>query len=187
MRSLIEDLLDYSRVTTKARPFVSVALDEVLEEVKSDLQVAIESSGATITAPRLPIVDADRTQMRQLLQNIIANALKFKQPNVPPLITIDCVTIEPGRGSEGAERVGISIADNGIGFEMKYAERIFGIFQRLHTRAEYDGTGVGLATCRKIVERHKGTLTVTSEPNVGTTFSIEIPLKQLSTDCEANR
>lgn len=189
MRSLIEDLLDYSRVTTKARPFVPVALDEVLEEVKSDLQVAIESSRATVSAPRLPIIDADRTQMRQLLQNIIANALKFRKPDVAPVISIDSVDCEPGRrsGGDGGERVRIAIADNGIGFEMKYAERIFGIFQRLHTRSEYAGTGVGLATCRKILERHKGTIMVRSEPNVGTIFTIEIPVKQPSTDREASR
>ncbi len=191
MRSLIEDLLDYSRVTTKAKPFDQVRLDEVLEEVQSDLQVAIENSDATIKAAALPMIDADRTQMRQLLQNIIANALKFRKPDVPPMIEIDCRPVSSERvaatGAEAGERICISITDNGIGFEMKYAERIFGIFQRLHNRAEYEGTGVGLATCRKIVERHRGTLTVVSEPDIGTTFTIEIPKKQLSTDSEANR
>jgi PAS domain S-box-containing protein len=191
MRSLIEDLLDYSRITTKAKPFDRVRLDEVLDEVKSDLQVAIETSDATIAAVALPVIDADRTQMRQLLQNLIANALKFRKPDLPPVISIDCVqgpASRPGApGADAGERVCISIIDNGIGFEMKYAERIFGIFQRLHNRAEYEGTGVGLATCRKIVERHNGTLTVTSEPGVGTTFTIDIPVEQPSTDCEANR
>lgn len=191
MRSLIEDLLDYSRITTKAKPFDRVRLDEVLDEVKSDLQVAIETSGATVNSTLLPVIDADRTQMRQLLQNLIANALKFRKPDLAPVISIDCVrgpASRPGTAAADAgERVCISIADNGIGFEMKYAERIFGIFQRLHNRAEYEGTGVGLATCRKIVERHNGTLTVTSEPGVGTTFTIDIPVEQPSTDCEANR
>jgi PAS domain S-box-containing protein len=191
MRSLIEDLLDYSRITTKAKPFDRVRLDEVLDEVKSDLQVAIETSDATIAAVALPVIDADRTQMRQLLQNLIANALKFRKPDLPPVISIDCVqgpASRPGApGADAGERVCISITDNGIGFEMKYAERIFGIFQRLHNRAEYEGTGVGLATCRKIVERHNGTLTVTSEPGVGTTFTIDIPVEQPSTECEANR
>ncbi len=191
MRSLIEDLLDYSRITTKAKPFDRVRLDEVLDEVKSDLQVAIETSDATIAATSLPVIDADRTQMRQLLQNLVANALKFRKPDLAPVISIDCVpgpASRPGAaGADSGERVRIAIADNGIGFEMKYAERIFGIFQRLHNRAEYEGTGVGLATCRKIVERHNGTLTVTSEPGVGTTFTIDIPVEQPSTDCEANR
>ena len=191
MRSLIEDLLDYSRITTKAKPFEQVRLADVLEEVKSDLQVAIETSMGTIEASALPVIDADRTQMRQLLQNIIANALKFRKPDVAPVISIDSRPAPFSRGGTGAadggERVCITIADNGIGFDMKYAERIFGIFQRLHNRAEYEGTGVGLATCRKIVERHKGTLTVTSEPDVGTTFTIELPLKQPITDCEADR
>lgn len=191
MRSLIEDLLDYSRVTTKAKPFDRVSLDEVLAEVKSDLQVAIETSNAVINAASLPMIDADRTQMRQLLQNIVANALKFRKPDLVPVIEITCELGSAERGAAASgdlgERARISIADNGIGFEMKYAERIFGIFQRLHNRAEYEGTGVGLATCRKIAERHKGTLTVKSEPDVGTIFTIDIPTRQPSTDCEANR
>ena len=191
MRSLIEDLLDYSRVTTKAKPFDQVRLADVLEEVKSDLQIAIENSSADIRAVSLPVIDADRTQMRQLLQNIIANALKFRKPEMAPVIEITCQARPAERGvavaGESGERLSISISDNGIGFEMKYAERIFGIFQRLHNRAEYEGTGVGLATCRKIVERHKGTLTVSSEPGVGTTFTIDIPTRQPSTECEANR
>ena len=163
----------------------------MLGEVKSDLQVAIETSDATIEATALPEIDADRTQMRQLLQNLIANALKFRKPDVAPVISITHTAGPPSRPgaakADSGERICISIADNGIGFDMKYAERIFGIFQRLHNRAEYEGTGVGLATCRKIVERHNGTLSVTSEPGVGTTFTIDIPLEQPSTDCEVNR
>ncbi len=181
MRSLINDLLDYSRVTTKARPFVPVALSEVVAGVLSDLQMRLEGSGAEVVATPLPTIDADPTQMRQLFQNLIANALKFHRPGVPPRVEVTAATrIAPS----GESRVEIRVSDNGIGFDMKYAERIFGIFQRLHTRAEYEGTGIGLATCRKIVERHGGTITAQSTPGEGATFIIDLPVRQPATESQ---
>lgn len=183
MRSLINDLLDYSRITTKAKPFTAVNLNEVLSGVLVDLQMRLESSGGTVEAGPLPTIDADATQMRQLFQNLIANALKFHRPDVPPRITIGAREVAGGREQQpGERRVEIRFADNGIGFEMKYAERIFGIFQRLHTRAEYEGTGIGLATCRKIVERHGGTITARGVPGEGATFIIELPAQQPATE-----
>ncbi len=177
MRCLINDLLDYSRVTTKAKAFQPVKLDEVLQQVVSDLEIRIEQVGGRIDCDGLPVLDADYTQMRQLFQNLLANALKFHRPGVPPLVEIR--VIEDGSAeARTRRRCHIQVRDNGIGFDMKYADRIFGIFQRLHTRAEYEGTGVGLATCRKIVERHEGEIEVRSEPNVGTTFTIKLPLRQ---------
>jgi signal transduction histidine kinase len=179
MRALINDLLDYSRVTTKARPFTAVNLSDVLSGVLVDLQMRLESTGGTVETGPLPTIDADATQMRQLFQNLIANALKFHRPDVPPRITITAREVAGGREQQpGERRVELRVADNGIGFEMKYAERIFGIFQRLHTRAEYEGTGIGLATCRKIVERHGGTITALSAPGEGATFIIELPAHQ---------
>lgn len=181
MRALINDLLDYSRVTTKARPFAPVNLNEVVSGVLSDLQMRIEGSGADVVVAPLPTIDADATQMRQLFQNLIANALKFHRPGVPPRVEIAAAT----RNSPAGEaRVEIRVTDNGIGFDMKYAERIFGIFQRLHTRAEYEGTGIGLATCRKIVERHGGTITAQSTPGKGTTFIIDLPVRQPVTESQ---
>ncbi len=179
MRRLINDLLDYSRVTTKAKPFTRVPLDEVLVGVLSDLQIRIEESGAVVTSDPLPVIDADAMQMRQLLQNVLANALKFRKPDVKPEIAIRC-TVGGSNESDGLNgpKVHIEIVDNGIGFDNRYKEQIFTIFQRLHGRLEYEGTGVGLATVRKIVERHRGTIDADGRPGEGATFTIELPMQQ---------
>ena len=181
LRSLINDLLTYSRVTTKARPFVPVDLGRIAAEVMSDLQVTIEQAGARIELGALPEVEADPTQMRQLLQNLLSNALKFRRPSVPPVVRISGRVHGPERASGGgASLCAVTIADNGIGFKPAYAGRIFGIFQRLHGRNEYPGTGIGLATCRKILERHGGTITASSQPGKGATFVFTLPIKQTS-------
>ena len=179
MRRLINDLLDYSRVTTKGKPFGRVALDDVLAGVLSDLQIRIEESGAVITADPMPLIDADATQMRQLIQNVLANALKFRKADVAPRINIKCTVggNDEFYGLHGP-RVRIEVTDNGIGFDNRYKEQIFTIFQRLHGRLEYEGTGVGLATVRKIVERHQGTIDADGRPGEGATFVIELPLQQ---------
>lgn len=176
MRRLINDLLDYSRVTTKAKPFTRVVLDEVLTGVLSDLQIRIEESGAVIRSEALPAIDADATQMRQLLQNVLANALKFRKPDVKPEISITC-SVDGAKTGHRPPHVRIEIRDNGIGFDNKYKEQIFTIFQRLHGRLEYEGTGVGLATVRKIVERHGGSIDADGQPGLGATFIIELPMR----------
>lgn len=181
MRSLINDLLDYSRVTTKAKPFASIGLQEIVSDVVSDLEVRIESANGKVDIAELPTLDADPTQMRQLFQNLIANALKFHRPDISPVVRIEAHIINQA-DKLGPQRCRIEVIDNGIGFDMKYAERIFGIFQRLHTKAEYEGTGVGLATCRKIVERHRGSINVLSRAGEGTTFTIDLPLNQPNTE-----
>ena len=185
MRRLINDLLDYSRVTTKAKPFVRVPLDDVLTGVLSDLQIRIEESGAKIIADPLPAIDADATQMRQLIQNVLANALKFRKADVAPEITVKCIVggNDEFYGLHGP-RVRIEISDNGIGFDNRYKEQIFTIFQRLHGRLEYEGTGVGLATVRKIVERHHGTIDADGRPGEGATFTIELPMQQRLEDVQ---
>ena len=168
MRQLINDLLNYSRIATKARPFVATDLNEVLGGVLGDLQMRIEETQGRVEAGRLPTIDADPMQMRQLLQNLIANALKFRRPDVPPVVTIS---------AEDAREEGfckLVVADNGIGFEPRYSDQIFTIFQRLHGRAEYEGTGVGLATARKIVERHGGWIDATGVPGEGATFTAHL-------------
>ncbi|MGH6898158.1 MAG: PAS-domain containing protein [Geminicoccaceae bacterium] len=184
MRSLINDLLTYSRVTTKARPFVPVDLGRIAAEVMSDLQVAIEQAGARIELGALPVVEADPTQMRQLLQNLLSNALKFHRPGVPPVVRISGRLRGPEgascRGGDAARLCEVTVADNGIGFKPDYASRIFGIFQRLHGRGEYPGTGIGLATCRKILERHGGTVTASGQPGEGATFVFTLPIEQTS-------
>jgi PAS domain S-box-containing protein len=180
MRLLINDLLDYSRVTTKASPFSPCDLGKVAAEVLSDLQIRIDETAARITVGDLPGIDADPTQMRMVLQNLISNALKFRRKDVAPEITITGRLVERPTGPAsvtGPELCEIEVRDNGIGFDMKYVERIFQIFQRLHGRTEYEGTGIGLATCRKIVERHGGTVVARSEPGAGSTFVVRLPVK----------
>lgn len=170
MQTLIEDLLSFSRVTTKAQPYVPVNLKKIAAGVVSDLEVRIEETGATVEIGNLPTVDADALQMRQLFQNLIGNALKFHKKDVPPV-----VKLEAAREGKMYE---IKVIDNGIGFEEKYSDRIFTIFQRLHGRSAYEGTGIGLAVCRKIVERHGGNITARSTPGEGATFILTLPVKQ---------
>lgn len=172
MRTLINDLLALSQVTTKARPMVPTDLTQVVREVVADLEVGVAQSGGRVEVGALPTIDADPLQMRQLLQNLIGNALKFRQPDVAPNVTVS------GTLTRGDSRCVIRVEDNGIGFDPKYQNRIFAPFQRLHTRQQYEGSGMGLAICRKIVERHNGTITATSEPGQGAIFMITLPVTQ---------
>jgi len=174
MRVLIQDLLAYSRVATKASPFKSVDLMQTARDAVADLDSRLEETGGQVEISDLPRIEADETQMRQLLQNLIDNALKFHQPDVPPLIRVRGATVV----HEGADSVQILVEDNGIGFDTKYCDRIFSPFQRLHTRQAYPGTGIGLAVCRKIVERHDGAITAESAPGQGATFLVTLPARQ---------
>jgi PAS domain S-box-containing protein len=172
MQGLIEDLLAFSRVSMHRLPAGDVDLNEVLDTVLEDLEIGIGETGAVIErAQPLPLIQADRSQMGQLFQNLVGNALKFHQPGQPPRLVVTATSPSPGR-------VRLEFRDHGIGFDPRYAERIFGIFQRLHGRNEYEGTGVGLAICRKIVELHHGTITALGEPGVGATFVLDLPLQQ---------
>lgn len=169
MAQLIQSLLEYSRVASRAQPFERVDLAQVMFEVVGDLEERVSETGAKLKWDVLPVVNADRTQMRQLLQNLLANALKFQSPGQRPEVAITAQRLD----SAGAWE--ISVKDNGIGFEEAYAERIFRPFQRLHARQEYAGSGMGLAICRKIVQRHGGTLVARSAPGAGSTFVITLP------------
>ncbi|AFZ23187.1 PAS domain S-box [Cylindrospermum stagnale PCC 7417] len=178
MQTLIEDLLALSRVTTRAQPFVPVNLAQITQEVLSDLEVRIQQTGGRVEVGNLPIIQGDPLQMRQLLQNLIGNALKFHRLEEPPIVKIysqfsdnqlDKVAVAEGFCQ-------VIIEDNGIGFVEKYLDRIFNIFQRLHSRSEYEGTGIGLAICRKITERHHGNITAQSTPGQGTKFMITLPI-----------
>ncbi|MCC6614150.1 MAG: PAS domain S-box protein [Anaerolineae bacterium] len=184
MQALIEDLLTYSRVTTKTQPFHAVDLNAIIAAVCSDLEIAIERAGGVIEVEPLATIDADDGQMRQLFQNLLSNALKFKAKDRPPLIRISgrVLKSDVNRTSlDGATSsfYEITISDNGIGFEEKYAERIFGMFQRLHGRTEYEGTGIGLAICHKIVERHHGSIIAHGNAGQGASFVITIPMRQV--------
>jgi signal transduction histidine kinase len=184
MQTLINDLLTFSRVTSRAQPFAEVDLARLVQVVLLDLEVKIGEVNGRIHIGNLPIIEAEPTQMRQLLQNLISNALKFHRQDVSPIIHISGEYLteapfnllkEPVTGRPYCQ---IFVTDNGIGFDPKYAERIFTVFQRLHKRSEYEGTGVGLALCRKIVQRHRGTITATSQVGQGTTFTVTLPVKQ---------
>lgn len=226
MQTLINDLLSFSRVSTRARPFQPVDLNVITREVLSDLEVRIEQSGAKVQVEELPRVDADALQMRQLIQNLVGNALKFRregvdtvvrvfatpEENIPvnghitnvyspnghhsnghaangsggtdPATSLNCsptpeasdLTLKPvSNGSVARTGYCIHVQDNGIGFDEKYLDRIFTVFQRLHGRNEYEGSGVGLAVCRKIAERHGGCITARSAPGQGATFIVTLP------------
>lgn len=170
MQRLIQDLLQFSRVTTKPRPFVLVDLNQVTAEVLDDLSVEIEETGAVISVGELPTISADPLQMRQLVLNLVSNALKFRRPDVPPAISIS--------GAIEGEIANLVVADNGIGFEPRYSTRIFNVFERLNGRTEYPGTGIGLALCHKIVTRHGGDIVAEGELLAGATFTVTLPLKQ---------
>ena len=183
MQALIEGLLSLSRVTTQGQDFVEVDLAHIAREVVSDLETQIERVGGRVELSRLPTIQADPLQMRQLLQNLIANALKFHRVDEPPLVKVHG-RITPSRTERqtqilpGQEQCRIVVEDNGIGFEQKHQKRIFDVFQRLHPRDVFEGVGIGLAMCRKIVSRHGGKISVQSVPGRGSTFEIILPAVQ---------
>jgi signal transduction histidine kinase len=187
MQTLIQDLLSFSRVNAKSEPFREVDLRAIAVGVASDLEIAVERTGGTLRVGELPSIDADPTQMRQLMQNLISNALKFRRPEVAPSIEVNSSVISnssplfPSRlaGSQVALWCRITVSDNGIGFDEKYLDRIFKVFQRLHGRTEFEGSGIGLSVCRRIAERHNGDITATSVAGEGTTFIITLPVKQV--------
>lgn len=178
MSRLIEDLLSFSRITSQPKSFQAVSLQAVLHDVLDDLSVAIEARGAKIVADPLPVVDADPTQMRQLLQNLLGNALKFVPADKHPEIRINTRIFVPQDDLHDEAWIELLIIDNGVGFDEQYADRIFSPFQRLHGRNEYPGTGIGLSICRRIVEHHHGAILALSVPGEGATFVVRLPLKQ---------
>jgi PAS domain S-box len=167
MQGMIKDLLQYSRVVSRGKVFKQTNAEEIVEYAISSLKTQIEDNDAEITYDKLPTVNVDSSQLLQLLQNLVENSIKFRQFTVQPKIHISC-------SKQGNEYV-FSVADNGIGIEEQYFSRIFTIFQRLHTKEEYEGTGIGLAVAKRIVERHNGHIWVESEPDIGSTFYFTIP------------
>jgi PAS domain S-box-containing protein len=180
MRRLIDDLLTFSRISTRQQVPVAVSLAAIAQEVVSDLDGTLQETGGRVEVGALPRLEADALQMRQLLQNLIANGLKFHRPDEPPGVRVQGRLL-------GAEEIAaanldpaqtwheITVEDNGIGFDETYLDRIFQVFQRLHGRNEYEGTGVGLAICRKIAERHGGQISARSRPGQGSAFIVWLP------------
>ena len=167
MQVLIDDLLTFSRVSTSAGETQPTDLADVVRGVLEDLEIAIGESGARIDVGDLPTVPADPSQMRQLFQNLIGNALKFRRPDTAPVVRVTASAQGPSWR--------IVVMDNGIGFEEQYAEKIFTVFQRLHGRSEYEGSGIGLSVVRRIVERHEGAISASSTPGEGAVFTITLP------------
>ncbi len=183
MTILVDDLLSYSHVSATPLQMEEVDLNEKLRFVLSDLEVQVEEKKAVISIGPLPTVKGYRRQLQQLFQNLLGNALKYSKPGEPPQISINSRTVT---GADvpldlPAQQAGksyylIEVADNGIGFEQQYAHKIFGMFQRLHGRSEYAGTGVGLSIARKVVENHKGYIWAESEPGKGSSFKVLLPV-----------
>lgn len=173
MQTLIVDLLAFSRLSNEVNAFQPTDLNKIVQGTIDDLKLFINESGAKIIVDDLPIIEANPTQMQQLFQNLIQNGLKFRQKAHSLILNIECAHISQNE-------VSISISDNGIGFAPEYGEQIFGMFQRLHARSAYEGTGIGLAICQRIVEQHQGKISATGETNKGATFIILLPLKQSS-------
>ena len=174
MQTLLDDLLTFSRVTTKTEPIILVDLSVVAEQVLVDLKAAIKEVGGRVEVAELPTIDADPIQMRQLLQNLISNSLKFHRKTEPPVVRVRSQISDAPTNP----MVTLEVEDNGIGFDERYVDRIFNVFQRLHGRDTYSGTGIGLAMCHKIVERHRGTITAKSRPDYGATFIVTLPVNQ---------
>ncbi|KAB7730491.1 response regulator [Rudanella paleaurantiibacter] len=183
MSTLIRDLLSFSRISTRQEAVAPVSLAHILQDVLADLEVTIQETGAQMHIEPLPTVPGDRSQLRQLFQNLIANALKFQAPGIAPAIwvreeRIEAAdlppTVKPARRARAFHR--IDVRDNGIGFDEKYVDRIFQVFQRLHGRNQFSGTGIGLAICQKVASNHGGAIVASSRPGEGSTFSLYLPV-----------
>jgi light-regulated signal transduction histidine kinase (bacteriophytochrome) len=169
MQMLITDLLTLSSATSHGKPFRSIHLRDVMSDVLADLEPYIQDVHGTVEVGELCAINGDEIQLNQMLQNLIANALKFHRENVPPIVKVNA-TLLPNGSCE------IKIEDNGIGLKMEHADKIFNPFERLHGPQSYEGTGIGLAVVKKIVERHNGTVRVDSNMGVGSTFTVIFPI-----------
>lgn len=179
MIQLVDDLLEFSHITINPQKFEKIDLNQKVNKVLDDLDFVIQEKGARVTVEKLPTITGNRRQIEQMFQNLLSNALKYCKSDTPPhvLITSSEVAgkdIEFGLPLEllNNRYYRIDVKDNGIGFEQKYADKIFQVFQRLHGRSEYQGTGVGLAIVKKVVQNHRGFITAESEPGIGSTFKL---------------
>jgi light-regulated signal transduction histidine kinase (bacteriophytochrome) len=170
MHQLIQDLLTYSRLGAKQAKLTDTNSDEAFQQAIFNLRGAIEGSGAEVTHDQLPVVLADKIQLTQLFQNLVGNAIKYQKPGTPK-IHVSAVM-------NGTKKWNFSVKDNGLGIDPENFEKIFGMFQRLHTREEFTGTGIGLALCKKIVERHGESISVESQPGQGSTFRFALAGKE---------
>ncbi len=182
MSTLIKDLLTYSQISTRQQAYSPVALDAIIAEVLNTLEWQIQERQAKIELPKLPVVNGDKTQLSQLFQNLLSNALKFTPPGQKPFVTISCHQRQRAElpagvipNSPASQFYQIDFSDKGVGFDTRYLDRIFQVFQRLHGKDEFPGTGVGLAICQRVVENHGGAITASSVYGKGATFSVYLP------------
>ena len=172
MQALVSDLLELSRVSSKLPNFKPISLQQVIENVVSEMSISLQKANGTVQFDALPLIEGDPQQLEQLFVNLLDNAIKFRKPDVAPVVQIAV--------SPSAEAWNIEFKDNGLGFPQDKAEHIFGIFERLHPSQQYEGTGIGLSIVKRIVERHSGRIVVASEPGQGATFNIHLPMKQIT-------
>lgn len=182
MKTLILDILTYSKLSANDHPFECVDLNELVEELLEDFELVIAEKGAIVDRGQLPCIDANRGQIRQVFQNIISNSLKFSKPRQAPVISVTSRQIgqrsfDSPESADGPYCL-ITVADNGIGFHEKYLSNIFTLFERLNSKDKYEGTGIGLAIAKKIIEKHHGLITASSSEGAGTQFKIILPVKQ---------
>ena len=171
MQTMLNELLTYSLLSAKVNRHTMVDLNNTMKDVMADLEAIIEKEGARITISKLPVIEAVPMQMKQLLQNLLSNSIKFHKPTQPPIVKIYAEIIDN-------QRIRIVVIDNGIGFDMSFYNKIFRPFQRLQSRASFEGTGIGLAICKRIVDLHNGTILAKSTLGVGTRFEVELPVNQ---------
>jgi signal transduction histidine kinase len=178
-QTLIADILAFSKTSCDPADFSTVDLNNVIDDLLEDLKEEIKQKNAIVTLDKLPPINANSRLMRALFQNLISNALKYSQENRPPVITIrsEMPAIKQSKSDRDSNYCRIIIEDNGIGFEQKYAEEIFGMFRRLHGHSEYEGTGIGLALCKKIIEQHQGYISARSKVGEGSTFVVSFPIQ----------
>jgi signal transduction histidine kinase len=179
MQGLIKDILTFSKVSNETEPFVVSDLGSLVNEVLDELDGAIREKDAKVELSPLPSVPVNPVLIKSLFLNLIGNAIKYSKPNVPPEIKIYCDNLEADENGTQPHHFRIFIKDNGIGFDQKYAEQIFDMFKRLHVHTEYEGTGIGLALCKQIMEKHNGYINAVSSENEGATFIISLPAKEV--------
>lgn len=183
MQALIKDILTFSKISVEKGSFVKTSLNAVVDEVLTELESTVQEKSAKIIVDKLPTLQVNPGLIRPLFYNLISNALKYAQKNIAPVVNISAEMASNGQQDANGKQAEhkycrIFIQDNGIGFDQKYSEEIFGMFKRLHLNTEYEGTGIGLALCKKIVEEHNGFISARSKVNEGSTFIISLPVKQ---------
>ena len=181
MRSMASDILNYSGLSTNAQTFDEVNLEAVVAEILDDYELLLQERSAEVVVEKLPVVEGNRGQIKQVFQNLISNSIKFSRPDLPPVIRIFCNPADSDPSGDNANEFTfchIVVADNGIGFEKEYHERIFSLFERLNNKDKYEGSGIGLSITKKIIERHNGTVSAESAPGEGARFTISLPVKQ---------